>query len=498
MPYPDFNTITDIDSPYAFTMSENMREYVKKYKEALIKDPTKAGKRLAAIIEAGNYTLGSLTDQDFLRLIINTKEPKNFGEAVLDDTERATEAGYSPTELHILANIGTVIPSYALNDGGHDNSFKNNHNDEPLPCLMGFLSAPLFSRGSPDYASLVKDGVIDQKKYTRFLEERMVPMLRQMSKQALDYGKQLDLTLPGLGCGMFAGEFRKTIRKNLYIAMQDILKKHACTLTGIKNIYLDTHDDVGLPRNYDAEHKFGNTAHSITFQCVASKHDTQLRKQLELGKNPDKNTLLGTVVAADLISWMGNDMWIDSRSTDEGVKGASTYSMVQIACFLLPGEFQPGMFEYKSNTGCFYHKSLLWTDIAQLLKKKCPLGYSTEYTPVNVYSFPAFTYPKSYVAICSKAEDSPLEKAIALLNDYTKSDSRASRMFHGHWNRHHTKEVAEIVKDNSIEDISTLVQKLEGIAIKNPKGSLAKRLAYIKENLVEEPAIEPAHGRSFQ
>ena len=39
------------------------------------------------------------------------------------------------------------------------------------------------------------------------------------------------------------------------------------------------------------------------------------------------NALLFSVVAWDHVSWPGNDFYIDSRETDDGVKAAATNSM---------------------------------------------------------------------------------------------------------------------------------------------------------------------------
>ena len=75
----------------------------------------------------------------------------------------------------------------------------------------------------------------------------------------------------------------------------------------------------------------------------------------------------------------------------------------------------------------------------------------------------------------------PIEKIQHLLLDYTKNDSAFWRFAYGHWNRSHTNEVAPITyqisreKLNQVEDIQ---EALVDVALKNPHGSLAKRIGF--------------------
>jgi len=104
--------------------------------------------------------------------------------------------------------------------------------------------------------------------------------------------------------------------------------------------------------------------------------------------------------------------------------------------------------------------------------------------------------PDTYIALYDSGRDA-IESARALLDDYTKSDSALSRFFHGHWNRHHVAEVAEIVKqidDGEIKTTDELLEVLDSIVPDNPTGSIARRIKYIKEQFALEDAHTPRLG----
>ncbi|ASQ46370.1 DUF5617 domain-containing protein [Legionella clemsonensis] len=116
---------------------------------------------------------------------------------------------------------------------------------------------------------------------------------------------------------------------------------------------------------------------------------------------------------------------------------------------------------------------------------------------------PSFIYPASYTKICESHTD-PLAKARALLDDYTKSNLSVSRLFHGHWRRHHVVELSliieEIGRDKAINNIKDLLHLLSCIPLQNSKGSLAHRIGFIKEHLlplVEEEELQSAEVNKF-
>lgn len=91
------------------------------------------------------------------------------------------------------------------------------------------------------------------------------------------------------------------------------------------------------------------------------------------------------------------------------------------------------------------------------------------------------SFPASYSEMTHEISDK-LKQARAILDDYTKSNSWISRVIHAHWNRHHVFDVNEIVKALDKGEISSMEElsvRLAEIPLKNPKGSLARRMEFI-------------------
>ncbi len=94
-------------------------------------------------------------------------------------------------------------------------------------------------------------------------------------------------------------------------------------------------------------------------------------------------------------------------------------------------------------------------------------------------------HPESYNKLVAKEEEK-LGKVRALLNDYTKGDSLIGRFFTGHWSRHHTQTIAQLVKEideNPSISLKEVMDKLHAIRLVNQQGSLAKRVQYIMDRL---------------
>lgn len=104
--------------------------------------------------------------------------------------------------------------------------------------------------------------------------------------------------------------------------------------------------------------------------------------------------------------------------------------------------------------------------------------------------------PASYDNLTSPYNEK-IEKIRVLLDDYTKGDSAVGRFFHGHWNRHHVKKVAEIVKKIDAKEITLdeIISQIKAIEPDNKTGSFAKRKQYILDiiqaDMPEEPVENP-------
>ncbi len=105
-------------------------------------------------------------------------------------------------------------------------------------------------------------------------------------------------------------------------------------------------------------------------------------------------------------------------------------------------------------------------------------------------------------------EENDLKKAKALLRDYVDKGTGLGSIFcYFHWNRHHTDAIQAMLVDQKNQSIATIRSALAGIASSpnfNPEGSLARRIAFMEENLSDftksphtAPKKEPEERRDI-
>lgn len=97
-------------------------------------------------------------------------------------------------------------------------------------------------------------------------------------------------------------------------------------------------------------------------------------------------------------------------------------------------------------------------------------------------------YPKSYYNL-TKDTDVEFTKATRLLRDYIKDGSAVKRFFCFSWNHHHiipVQVIINLVDNNTICTTVDLLAHLELIKPLNPKGSLARRIEFIRENCLQD------------
>ncbi|KTD82955.1 DUF5617 domain-containing protein [Legionella waltersii] len=93
--------------------------------------------------------------------------------------------------------------------------------------------------------------------------------------------------------------------------------------------------------------------------------------------------------------------------------------------------------------------------------------------------------PPDYEKLWNETKGSDVQKAIRLLQDYTKENNNSMMFFTGHWNRHHTDLIKKALyefKNNppqSLKEIIGYFKKNIDINKLNTAGSLMKRLDFI-------------------
>ncbi|KTD07784.1 DUF5617 domain-containing protein [Legionella jamestowniensis] len=154
---------------------------------------------------------------------------------------------------------------------------------------------------------------------------------------------------------------------------------------------------------------------------------------------------------------------------------------------------QLDIFRLMSKTGRLekLDPNLLTECLALANKNKAPLEFRNWLTNAKA--------PASYASLTNPQQEK-LAKIRALLDDYTKGDSATARFFHFHWNRHHTKRLAEIVKaiDAGNVTLQEVVEQLKEIEPENKTGSFARRRQYILDKLNVEESDTPEQHQELR
>ena len=136
-----------------------------------------------------------------------------------------------------------LYPCILFDDGLHHGSKPHS---TPLAGHLLFVPGPLLRHGSGqhhracDYDLVTTNGQFDQSKYTQLITKRLLPSLQWAQKRCQKLGQKALITIPGIGCGVFAGPFRGQLESYLENALASILSKHGEQLDEISSaLYFD-------------------------------------------------------------------------------------------------------------------------------------------------------------------------------------------------------------------------------------------------------------------
>jgi hypothetical protein len=150
------------------------------------------------------------------------------------------------------------------------------------------------------------------------------------------------VTLPGLGCGQFAGPFRGRLGADLERAVRRLLDNHGSEFDHIRSVIYDPYNEC---RPDIAEH--GGIDFRVRPLTMGGRPQLSW-PLLHADDEEDRKQLAGcrlfSFVAWDHVSWPGNDFFGGARCTDDGVKAAATNSMEVITG--VTGSYSRGRNEY--------------------------------------------------------------------------------------------------------------------------------------------------------
>lgn len=265
--------------------------------------------------------LPSLSLPQFIELLVRTKRPQIFAEMSVD----GNGSDWNHTELSILGDISVAVPVTVYDNGLHRNPAIHK---TPFDATLLFTPGALLRNGrgeTPvDWDEVVSNGVISEEGFYALYERRLLPPLRYASLLAESSQRKALVTVPGLGCGQFAGKFAGQLGYYLERTLSRILDTHQNILSGIRAIYFDPYQECE-----NARLNIGNISFMVRPLSKGNMNKPQLCLPSHYEESGDdfSDCDLFSVVAWDHVSWPGNDFFAGSRATDDGVKAAATNSM---------------------------------------------------------------------------------------------------------------------------------------------------------------------------
>lgn len=205
-----------------------------------------------------------------------------------------------------------------------------------------------------DSQEVTQDGKIYPTAYNRLCARRLLPVLLHANQFAKQGGRKAFITIPGLGCGQFAGVYSNQLGQFLQEAIKALLEVHGPSFSHIKAVYYDPFRECDNERYQ---------IHGIHFMVRPLKRGNTHKPQLCLPQQYQEfgdqfsGCELFSIVAWDHVSWPGNDFFIGNRSTDDGVKAAATNSMSVITG--IPGEYDQQINKYQPPKPYFYWEEVV-------------------------------------------------------------------------------------------------------------------------------------------
>lgn len=324
---------------YRVVMAGSTRARVADYALRLSADRSLAGARLRAAL--AELPVPKPDADRLLSALLATKEPRIFAESEV----AGNGSDWTREELGLLGDVGFALPVTVFDDGRH--AAPRVHR-KPFGATLLFAAGALLAggRGSPADGDVAPGGRVDPARYEALYERRLLPLLRYASAAAAASGRKALITVPGLGCGQFAGPFRGSLGPYLRDALAGILKRHAKSLPGIRCVRFDPYDECE-----NEGRRFGRIAFRVRPLAANERRGAglglpQLRPARDYEEPGDdfSDCDLFSVVAWDHVSWPGNDFWAGARATDDGVKAAATDAMFALSGFR--GRYDPETFQY--------------------------------------------------------------------------------------------------------------------------------------------------------
>lgn len=323
---------------YSILIPEETLPRLADYLRLLQTGDTQAGDRLHNRLLVVDQK--SMTDLDLLGELLETKLPQIFAESSV----AGDGSDWTPTELGLLGDVSVAVPVTVFDNGNHH---------APTPHPNPFQGTLLFTPGAlldngrgqtpVDWNEATGAGLqLCTEGYYQIYRRRLLPVFRYVNHHAAE-PRSAFLTIPGLGCGQFAGPFRGQLGERLQAVLARFLTEYGASFPNLKAVYYDPYSECENTRN---------EMHGISFMirpltAAGNRAKSQLCPPTAYAEDGDDFTgcTLFSIVAWDHVSWPGNDFFLGSRATDDGVKAAATDSMMVLTG--VEGTYDPTCGKYQ-------------------------------------------------------------------------------------------------------------------------------------------------------
>jgi hypothetical protein len=296
------------------------------------------GRRLRDRLHGAN--LEALTAQELLGELLDTKFPQIFAESAV----AGDGSDWTLTELGLLGDVSIAMRVTLFDDGKH--SAPTQHTP-PFPGMLIFTPGALLRNDAghepADWSEVTAiDGTLSSEGFYSLYRRRLLPVLRFINHCGAR-SRSAFVTVPGLGCGQFAGSFRGQLGAQLRSVLERLLSEHGASLPNLKAVYFDPYNEC---RNSRLDiHGIALMVRPLTASHSDGK--SQLCRPVAYEEEGDdfSNCSLFSIVAWDHVSWPGNDFFAGTRATDDGVKAAASSSMFALTG--IEGEYDCAQAKYQ-------------------------------------------------------------------------------------------------------------------------------------------------------
>jgi len=318
------------------------------YLDDLKQGKRNAGEYLRHLLPAKLSMLGLVP---FLELLMNSKRPQIFAETAVSGDGR----DWNLTELGLLGDISIGMEVMVYDNGRH---FHPDIHPDPFKGTLVYVPGALLRNGQgilpADWDEVTTSGMLNADAYYNLYERRLLPVFSYINEKARENGRYAFITIPGLGCGQFAGKFRGSLGRELERVLARFLREYNGRFPHIKAVYYDPYQECENART-----EIGELSFMVRPLTKGNDDNPQLCQPTHYEENAGEfaDCDLFSLVAWDHVSWPGNDFYVGSRATDDGVKAAATDTMRVMTGV----EGRYNVLNYQYEVG----KTAVWNDIVQ-------------------------------------------------------------------------------------------------------------------------------------